>query len=89
MPKQNNNEAREWVKREFEFQTPEDSVLAVIPILKSETLTSDLFRCIAGLAVIAGSNGDRQGANACTDTLKVLATCRTCIDDVQRILDEA
>lgn len=88
MAKQSDNTAaREWVKREFEVHTPEESVRSVLPVLKSETLTSDLFQAIAGLAVIAGSNGDKDGANACTDALIVLANCRTCIDQVQHILD--
>jgi hypothetical protein len=84
--KQNNKASQEWIKREFETHTPEESVLHVIPILKSATLTSDLFEAIAGLSVIAGLNGDKSGCNACSDTLIVLANARTSIEDVQYIL---
>jgi hypothetical protein len=84
--KQNNKASQEWIKREFETHTPEESVLHVIPILKSATLTSDLFEAIAGLSVIAGLNGDKSGCNACSDALIVLANARTSIEDVQHIL---
>lgn len=69
-----------WVSREWECHDPNECLKHVFGVLKSEALSSDLFMGIAGLALIAANHGDKAGANACADTLMVLANAHKNID---------
>lgn len=73
MAKEQNRNYMKWLQREFECHDPGTCAEHVLEALKSETLASEAFMMIAGLSLIADGCGDKKGARACEDTLRVLA----------------
>lgn len=75
---------QDWLNREFEVHSPSEVFDQAKKMLESKAETTNLFIGIAGLSVIAHEYGDKKGANACADALKVLANAHCNIHQIWR-----